>query len=145
METSPLKRLIVEDRGDGRRGSTPVKGAGKRAVTHVRPLERLNGFTLLECRLETGRTHQIRIHLSEAGHPLYGDNKYGDVAANQPSATRDPNAGGATRIIATAFPRLALHAATLGFDHPSSGKLLRFESPPPPDFSSLVVRLRRPT
>lgn len=125
-----IESFLVEDRGDGRRGSTPDKGVGKRAVTRVRPLERLNGFTLLECRLETGRTHQIRIHLSEAGHPLYGDNKYGQTGAD-PTKTDPPM-------------RLALHAATLGFRHPSSGKLLRFESPLPPDFSSLVNRLRRP-
>jgi 23S rRNA pseudouridine1911/1915/1917 synthase len=98
-------------------------------VTHVRPLKRLDGFTLLECRLETGRTHQIRIHLSEAGHPLYGDIKYGD------NKYGDIKYGG---------PRLALHAATLGFLHPTGGKLLRFDSTPPPDFSSLVERLLRP-
>jgi 23S rRNA pseudouridine1911/1915/1917 synthase len=139
-----IESNLIEDRGDGRRGSTPLEGAGKRAVTHLRPLERLNGFTLLECKLETGRTHQIRIHLSEAGHPLYGDNKYGDEVASQQSASLDQK-GGTVRPTSAAFPRLALHAATLGFVHPASGKLLRFESPPPPDFSSLVERLRRPT
>jgi 23S rRNA pseudouridine1911/1915/1917 synthase len=128
-----FESFLVEDRGDGKRGSATAKGEGKRAVTHVRPLERLNGFTLLECRLETGRTHQIRIHLSEVGHPLYGDIKYGDVAAREPSGFQDP----------IALPRLALHAATLGFVHPTSGKLLRFDSTPPPDFSSLIEHLRR--
>ena len=118
---------LVEDRGDGRRGSTSLPGAGKRAVTHVRPLERLAGWTLLECRLETGRTHQIRIHLSEAGHPVYGDSKYG-----LPSLSVETGRTG----------RLALHAGTLGFDHPSDGLRLSFESQPPKDFEELVARLR---
>ena len=124
-----IESFLVEDRGDGKRGSAASRDKGKRAVTHVRPLKRLDGFTLLECRLETGRTHQIRIHLSEAGHPLYGDIKYGD------NKYGDIKYGG---------PRLALHAATLGFLHPTGGKLLRFDSTPPPDFSSLVERLLRP-
>jgi len=119
---------LVEDRGDGRRGSTSLPGVGKRAVTHVRPLERLVGWTLLECRLETGRTHQIRIHLSEAGHPVYGDSKYG------PACSADE---------ARRMRRLALHAATLGFDHPSDGRRLSFESRPPKDFEELVGQLRR--
>jgi 23S rRNA pseudouridine1911/1915/1917 synthase len=118
---------LVEDRGDGRRGSTSAPGAGKRAVTRVRPLERLKGWTLLECRLETGRTHQIRIHLSEAGHPVYGDTKYGPGRG-----TED----------ATPIGRLALHAATLGFNHPVDGRLLRFESRPPRDFDAVLVALR---
>jgi 23S rRNA pseudouridine1911/1915/1917 synthase len=121
-----FESYLVEDRGDGRRGSTRLPGEGKRAITHVRPLERLYGWTLLECRLETGRTHQIRIHLSEAGHAVYGDAKYGPPnAADQPAR------------------RLALHAATLGFDHPSDGRRLRFESPAPPGFQRVIADLRR--
>ena len=77
LAAQTFESRLVDDRGDGRRGSTREPGAGKRAVTHVRPIERLAGWTLVECRLETGRTHQIRIHLSEAGHPVFGDLKYG--------------------------------------------------------------------
>ncbi len=118
---------LVEDRGDGRRGSTTTPGAGKRAITHVRPLERLNGWTHLECRLETGRTHQIRIHLSESGHPVYGDTKYG----TRPSSNASPR-----------INRLALHAATLGFDHPTDGRRRQFESPLPRDLEELIASLR---
>jgi len=118
--------FLIRDRGDGKRGSTTVEGQGQRAITHVRPIERLTGCTLLECRLKTGRTHQIRIHLSEAGHPLVGDAKYGPIATD-----------------ATPSMRLALHAATLGFDHPATGQRLRFESPLPSDFLTLIERLRR--
>ena len=118
-----FESYLVENRGDGRRGSTSVPGAGKRAVTHVRPLERLSGWTLLECRLETGRTHQIRIHLSEAGHPVFGDTKYGPLDL-QP------------------IFRLGLHAAILGFKHPSDGRRMHFESQPPRDFEALVGNLR---
>lgn len=123
-----FQSFLVRDRGDGRRGSSKASGMGKRAVTHVRPTEQLNGFTLLECRLETGRTHQIRIHLSEAGHPIYGDSTYGNTSSNP--GTSPP------------FPRLALHAVTLGFDHPTNGQRLRFESPLPHDLASLIERLR---
>jgi 23S rRNA pseudouridine1911/1915/1917 synthase len=130
-----IESFLVEDRGDGKRGSATVEGEGKRAVTHVRPLERLDGFTLIECRLETGRTHQIRIHLSEAGHPLYGDIKYGNADAEKASAANPISSG---------LRRLILHAATLGFRHPTTGQQLRFQSEPPADFLSVVDRLRQP-
>lgn len=121
---------LVDDRGDGRRGSTPNPKLGKRAVTHVRPVERLEGYTLVECRLETGKTHQIRIHLSERGHPLCGDKVYRGPFPGQPIA----DASGA--------PRLALHAAELGFEHPITGEPLSFAMSLPADLAGLVDRLR---
>src|SRR5581483_9064916 len=99
---------IAEDRGDGRRGSVP--SGGKRAVTHVRVVEELGGFTLVECRLETGRTHQVRIHLSERGTPICGERIY------------DRPLHGAPFPDASAAPRLALHAAELSIEHPVTGK-----------------------
>ena len=136
MSAGTIRSFLADDRGDGKRGSTTIPGAGKLAVTHFRPLETLNGFTLLECRLETGRTHQIRIHLSEAGRPLYGDLKYG--SARGPSAET-----GEIRSTGAPLPRLALHASILGIRQPTSGELLRFQSPLPPDFLALIEHLRR--
>lgn len=122
---------ILEDRGDGLRGSweaRPRKGkpSGQRAVTHVRPLEQLDGATLIECRLETGRTHQIRIHLSEAGHPLLGERVYIRGAGETLPA-----------------PRLMLHAQELGFVHPTDEQEVRFEREAPADFQETLARLRR--
>jgi 23S rRNA pseudouridine1911/1915/1917 synthase len=122
---------LVRDRGDGRRGSTADPSLGKSAVTHVRPLESLPGYTLVECRLETGRTHQIRIHLSESGHPLCGEKVYRQGAFKK----SPPDKSGA--------PRLALHAAELGFTHPHTGEEMRFTMPPPADFRGFVERLRK--
>lgn len=121
---------LVKDRGDGRRGSTTLPGVGKRAITHVAVEESLAGYSLLSCRLETGRTHQIRIHLSEAGHPVAGDKVY----CRRPDGTQSPDASKA--------PRLALHAAELGFTHPVSGAVLHWAMPLPPDLTKLVARLR---
>ncbi len=126
-----FESYLVPDRGDGRRGSTKNRKLGKRAVTHVKPIERLNGYTVVECRLETGRTHQIRIHLSEAGHPLCGDKVYRGPFPGKPI----PDESGA--------PRLALHAAELGFEHPITGEPLKFVMPLPPDMTRLIDRLRR--
>jgi 23S rRNA pseudouridine1911/1915/1917 synthase len=124
-----IESYLVPDRGDGLRGGTTHAGQGKRAVTHVVAREALRGATLCEVRLETGKTHQIRIHLAEAGHPLVGEPVY----------IRDhENAG--RRVIAA--PRLMLHAATLGFLHPVTGERIALASPPPPDFSAVVDRLR---
>jgi len=122
---------LIEDRGDGRRGSwtggtaAPPPGA-RHAVTHVRALEALRGATRVACELETGRQHQIRIHLAEAGHPLIGETVYG----------RDYQG---PRIPA---PRPMLHAAVLAFLHPRDGRPLRFEEPPPADFEEVLRRLR---
>nr|WP_255216737.1 pseudouridine synthase [Pseudenhygromyxa sp. WMMC2535] len=120
---------LVPDRGDGLRGSwrgpKPPKFA-KRALTRVRVEERLQGATLVSCQLETGRQHQIRIHLAEAGHPLVGEQVY------------DRGYRGA-RIPAD---RTMLHAASLGFRHPSGERLLRFEDPMPDDFRAVLESLR---
>lgn len=118
---------LVQDRGDGLRGSTDKPRLGRVATTHVRVLERLDGATLVECRLETGRTHQIRIHLSEAGHPLLGERVYvrrfdGPVLP---------------------APRLMLHAAELGFLHPVTARPLHFEEPRPDDFVGILDTLRK--
>jgi 23S rRNA pseudouridine1911/1915/1917 synthase len=110
--------------------------AGRRAVTQVRVLERLdqNRASLVECRLSTGRTHQIRVHLSECAHtPILGDPLYG-------RAPREPH----LREIAEELGRQALHAAVLGFVHPISGRALRFERDPPDDFMRALAALRGP-
>ena len=130
VEAQTIESQLVRDRGDGRRGSTTLPNVGKRAVTHVRPVERLGDYTLVECRLETGRTHQIRIHLAEQGHPLCGEKVYGQplFRAGRPDTS--------------AAPRLALCAVELGFVHPVTGEAMHFESPPPADFAEFVRRLR---
>lgn len=131
VEEQTIESRLVRDRGDGRRGSTTLPGAGKTAITHVRPIERLGDYTLVECRLETGRTHQIRIHLSEAGRPLCGDKVYW-----RPLLEPDePDTSGASR--------LALAAVELGFEHPATGRPMSFETPLPPDLAKFVQRLRK--
>jgi 23S rRNA pseudouridine1911/1915/1917 synthase len=119
-----IRTRLVRDRGDGRRGSTALPEQGQEAVTHVEPVERLPGYTLLACRLETGRTHQIRIHLAELGHPVCGEKVYGP------------------RTDSSGAPRLALHAAELGFVHPTTGEHLHWEMPLPADLESFLRRLR---
>jgi 23S rRNA pseudouridine1911/1915/1917 synthase len=127
VQPGTFRTRLVKDRGDGRRGSTENPKLGREAVTHVRVLERLRGATLVECRLETGRTHQIRIHLAEAGHPIVGERVY-------------DRAHRGSRISA---PRLLLHAAELGFEHPATGEPMRFEEPLPSDMERALVELRR--
>jgi 23S rRNA pseudouridine1911/1915/1917 synthase len=122
-----LRSYLVKDRGDRLRGTAPRDREGQLAVTHVEPLEALLGATLVACRLETGRTHQIRIQLAEAGHPLLGERVYvrdyeGDLLP---------------------APRVMLHAAELGFVHPVHGTPMKFEVKPPSDFTEVLLRLRR--
>jgi 23S rRNA pseudouridine1911/1915/1917 synthase len=103
--------------------------AGRRAVTHVGVADRFGDrATLLRCRLETGRTHQIRLHATAAGHPVMGDPRYGQAAASLPPPLRPP--------------RMALHAAALAFPHPRTGAPLSFESPWPADLAPWTDRLR---
>ncbi len=117
-----------------------VTKGGRAAVTHYRRQAAFGtAASLLECRLETGRTHQIRVHLAHLGHPLVGDPVYlrrlPAVAKTLPEAQRRLLAG---------FPRQALHARLLAFDHPRTGQKLRFETPLPADFATLLAGLRSP-
>jgi 23S rRNA pseudouridine1911/1915/1917 synthase len=134
-EDATYDTLLVPDRGDGLRGSwgvfRPADGAtpppsARNATTHVTVLERLRRATLVACELETGRQHQIRIHLSEAGHPVLGETVY-------VRGWRGP---------LLEAPRLMLHAGVLGFVHPRSRRPVRFEDPPPADFTAVLERLR---
>lgn len=124
-----IESRLVRDRGDGLRGSTRHPGQGKRAVTHVEVLETLAGACLCRVRLETGKTHQIRIHLAERGHPLVGETVY----------VRDYLARGGQLVPS---PRLLLHAATLGFTHPLIGARIALEAPVPEGFARVLDRLR---
>ena len=126
-----IESNLVRNRGDGRRGSVNNPKVGQRAVTHVRPLEELGDYSLVECQLETGRTNQIRIHLSERGHLVCGDPKYCQPYAAEKIKDRSK------------APRLALHAAELGFQHPITGESLIFRMPFPNDLAEYYERLRR--
>ena len=97
---------------------------GKRAVTHYRVLARFRGYTYIECRLETGRTHQIRVHMASIGHPLLGDTVYG------PAKQAYPSLEGQT-----------LHAMVIGFVHPTTGAYMEFEAPLPAYFAELLQKL----
>jgi 23S rRNA pseudouridine1911/1915/1917 synthase len=121
-----------------------LRGGGKLARTRYRTLETFGPAArpfaaLIECRLETGRTHQIRVHLTHLGHPLVGDPQYGRARAAPRARTPEEEAAFAAAI---GFSRQALHAFVLGFQHPSLHKTMRFESPWPADFAGLVDALR---
>jgi 23S rRNA pseudouridine1911/1915/1917 synthase len=128
VESRRIESSLVADRGDGIRGSARRPSEGRRAVTHVEAVRRLPAATLVRARLETGRTHQIRVHLAEAGHPLVGETVY----------VRDLLRAGAHPLPA---PRLMLHAATLGLPHPVTGELIDLRAAPPPDFLDTLETL----
>ena len=135
-------RMIADQRIDKPIGRDPrnrlrqaVREDGRRAVTHVSIRQRFSAHTLVEAQLETGRTHQVRVHLAAAGHPLVGDRRYGArgvVPRNAPPTVLE---------IVRGFHRQALHAFRLCFVHPANGELLAFESPPPKDFQRLLEAL----
>lgn len=125
---------LVPDRGDGLRGSWgvyrtargPRPEDARESITHVEPQEPLRGATLCECRLDTGRQHQIRIHLSESGHPLVGERVYIREHRGEPLAA----------------PRVMLHSRRLTFVHPATDEAVTFEKEPPADFDEVLKRLR---
>jgi 23S rRNA pseudouridine1911/1915/1917 synthase len=130
VQAGTRRSFLLADRGDGLRGSARgnVRGSteAREAITHVTPLEALPGATLVACRLETGRTHQIRIHLSESGHPVLGERVYiRDFAGPLLLA-----------------PRLMLHAAELGFVHPATERPMQWELPMPADMREVIARLK---
>jgi len=125
VEKTTFRTHLAKNRGDGLRGTSRFGREGQLAVTHVEPVRALPGATLVACRLETGRTHQIRIHLAEAGHPILGERVYiRDYQGTQLPAARP-----------------MLHAAELGFNHPLRGAPMKFEIPPPSDFEDTMERL----
>jgi 23S rRNA pseudouridine1911/1915/1917 synthase len=134
VQAQRIETLLLPDRGDGLRGSfgrfRRARGEpppeARRAVTNVRPIAALKGATLVECRLETGRQHQIRIHLAEVGHPLVGERVY----------VRDYKG---PRIAAD---RVMLHARMLGFVHPRTGRRVVLECEAPADFIAMETSLR---
>jgi 23S rRNA pseudouridine1911/1915/1917 synthase len=128
-----IRSHLIRDRGDGHRGSVrgdSIPDDAQLAVTHVEPVESLGEYTIIRCRLETGRTHQIRIHLAEAGHMLCGEPIYRQTLDSQ--RQRDLSSA----------PRQALHSASLRLTHPVSGQALSFRSPWPPDLARWLDRLR---
>ncbi|MBI0178335.1 RluA family pseudouridine synthase [Bartonella apis] len=124
---------------------SPTQMDARHAVTHYRLLESFGEknekeaiASLIECRLETGRTHQIRVHMAHIGHPLVGDQVYGNAFKTKANMLPDD-----LKTIVSAFPRQALHAATLVFEHPFTGKIMRFTSSLPTDMLNLIGAFRK--
>lgn len=116
-------------------------GRGKHAVTHYKVLEYFDYLSLVEIQLETGRTHQIRVHFNHIGHSVFGDPTYGGA-----SVRYGPNTGGRKTLfhkLITGLARQALHAKTLGFEHPRTGEFIRFDSELPEDFSHVLTMLQK--
>ncbi len=120
--------------------TSPDSEVGKPAVTHYRVVERLGYVTLVECVLETGRTHQIRAHMRSIGHPLFADERYGgtEILRGERSSTYKAFIHNCFKLC----PRQALHAKTLGFRHPRTGEQMDFSSPMPDDLASLIAKWR---
>ncbi|MGN6543734.1 MAG: RluA family pseudouridine synthase [Aureliella sp.] len=152
VQSQTVRSYLVRDRGDGLRGSAPLAGPsdaeaasqafdkptaptrtgaeGQLAITHVELREALGNYSIVRCRLETGRTHQIRIHLAELGHPLCGEKTYTRLT------------DGTTLVDVSDAPRQALHAERLAFTHPLTGEQLDFHMPLPTDLKRWLQRLR---
>lgn len=129
IEDQTVTSQFIRDRGDGLRGSTTDTSIGEQAVTHFQTLRKIGAYSELECRLKTGRTNQIRIHLAELGHPICGDIKYRGPFGKPPVVDD------------SGIRRMALHAADLRFKHPVSGKLMQFQTDWPVDMQRYLDRL----
>lgn len=128
-KSGTISSRLVENRGDGKRGSTRNKNLGKEAITHVVRLETRkfapgDVISMIRCTLETGRTHQIRIHMCEEGHPLCGETVY-----------TAPTGQSANHLKTFGIPRIGLHAEELGFTHPITGEAVHWKSPLPHDLA----------
>jgi len=121
-EEGTINKPIGRNKND--RKKMGIDPAGKEAVTHYKTLERFKGYSLIECRLETGRTHQIRVHMASIGHPILGDETYGGYR-------KDFKTAGQT-----------LHAWVIGLNRPSDGKYIEFKEEPPEYFKKILCRLR---
>ena len=134
---------LARHRSERQKQAVYFDGHGRHAITRARVLKQFGSpaqLSLLECRLETGRTHQIRVHLAYAGHGLVGDPVYGGTRKLRAKAF----AAAAEKAV-TGFPRQALHAAHLGFEHPVTGQTMAFEAPLPPDMAGLVSAVTHST
>lgn len=129
-----VRGAIARSSHDRKKMALVEAGRGKHAVTHYRTLERLAGAALVECRLETGRTHQVRVHMASIGHALLGDPVYGRTPPRIRPLLNQLH-----------FHRQALHAAVLGFVHPVTGAAVRLESALPADMAGLLVELKAPS
>jgi 23S rRNA pseudouridine955/2504/2580 synthase len=132
----PLHKYLKADGERRVRTSTADDAQAKRSITLVKVVQRLAGFTLLDVSIKTGRTHQIRVHLAHSGHPIVGDDKYGDFEFNKSLARGTPPSG-------QRYDGMFLHARRLAFDHPASGQRIELEAPLPEACRALLGALAR--
>ncbi|MEQ9309488.1 MAG: RluA family pseudouridine synthase [Balneolaceae bacterium] len=140
QEEGTIEGDIGRSKQDRKLMTVMNNGRGKHAVTHYKVLEHFDYLSLVEVKLETGRTHQIRVHFSHIGHNVFGDSTYGGT-----SVRYGPNTGARKTMfhkLITGLGRQALHAKTLGFEHPKSGEIVRFDSELPDDFQHVLDTLR---
>jgi 23S rRNA pseudouridine955/2504/2580 synthase len=130
----PLHKFLTGEGERRVRAVSPQAEEGRRSITLVKVAQAFAGYTLLDVTIKTGRTHQIRVHLTHEGHPIVGDEKYGDFAVNRAFARGDALAG-------HRFDRMFLHARRLRFDHPATGEVIELESPLPRDCAELLQHL----
>jgi 23S rRNA pseudouridine955/2504/2580 synthase len=130
----PLHKFLTGEGERRVRAVSPTAEEGRRSITLVKVAQAYTGYTLLDVTIKTGRTHQIRVHLAHEGHPIVGDEKYGDFAVNRAFARGDALDG-------HRFDRMFLHARRLRFDHPATGEVIELESPLPRDCAELLQHL----